>query len=166
MQFLISPLTISCEPSTWEPGTRPWADWIDVASLHKQSTRKLHPPPHGNQRPRRRAQLTRIFPRHGAALNGRGQRRKWREGRRRGRRLFAGQRKEETKVVKFLAKANKCQIHTVMRNLGTYVKRPATQHNGPNTTVNHSHPQQHPRLLSTWSRLHRSEPPLNAHNRP
>ena len=39
------------------------------------------PPPHGNQRTRHRAQLTRIFPRHGAALNGRGQRLKWREGR-------------------------------------------------------------------------------------
>ena len=66
--------------------------------------------------------------------------------------LFASQRKEEIKVGKFLAKAKKRQTHTVMRNVEIYSKHPATQHNGPNTAVNHSHPQQHPRLLSTWSR--------------
>ena len=47
------------------------------------ATEATPPPPHDNQGPRHRALLTRIFPRHGAALNGRGQRLKWREGRNR-----------------------------------------------------------------------------------
>ena len=58
------------------------------ALSHNQAKRQTKPqppppPPHDNQGTRHRALLTRIFPRHGAALNGRGQRSKWREGRNR-----------------------------------------------------------------------------------
>ena len=53
--------------------------WLKAMTL--QSNRSdPPPPPHDNQGTRHRALLTRIFPRHGAALNGRGQRLKWREG--------------------------------------------------------------------------------------
>ena len=48
---------------------------------NKQTGRLNRSTPHDNQRTRHRALLTRIFPRHGAALNGKGQRSKCGEGR-------------------------------------------------------------------------------------
>ena len=55
----------------------------EVVIKQKAKQQKQPPPPHDNQGTRHRALLTRIFPRHGAALNGRGQRLNWREGRNR-----------------------------------------------------------------------------------
>ena len=67
-----------------QPNPSPRGTCTELQSSKKaDQTAAPSPPPHDNQRTRHRALLTRIFPRHGAALNGRGQRSKWREGRNR-----------------------------------------------------------------------------------